>query len=210
MIQIFLVIGLALVFTRYYTSDGDKRKLMFIVAFFFVMPFYFAWLNSDLRNNEVFDAYISWAALPIVIAVLATSVSTVYNKINVETIFKRFMFFVGFSILCSIVSIFVDTNLDVILLSGVSLVAIIFSIYSVLVHKTLSNLLFLFSLLSFMSAAIMGQFNYDAGAIFCAHAIAVLFIYFVFYFSMKTGKYISPVFSIQKKLDKANELIKIL
>jgi len=208
-IQLFLVIILALIFTRYYTLDGDKRKLMFIIALLFVSPFYFSWINSDLTNNVVFEKFTSWAALPIVIAVLATSVSTVYKRIKVETIFKTFMLFVGFSVLCSIVSIFVDNNLNTILLSGISLVAIFFSIYSSLVTKELSNILFSVSLLSFMSAALMGSSNNNVGALFIAHAVAVLCIFLVFYTSRKSGKFISPFFSLQKRLDEAYELIKI-
>ena len=97
--QFFLIIGLTLVFTRYYTLDGDKRKLMFIIALLYASPFYFSWINKDLSNVIVFEKFTTWSALPIIFAVFATTVSSVITRINPETTFKMFLFWVGLSFL---------------------------------------------------------------------------------------------------------------
>jgi signal transduction histidine kinase len=209
MIQIFLVIALAIVFTYFYCLDHDKRKLMFVIAFLFVSPVYFTWINEELAAVALFEKFNAWSALPIVFAVLVTLLSTFLESVKVETLFKSFLIVVGLSTLFTSVSLFVVNNWGTILISAIASVAIILSIYASVKSKELSNVMFLFSLLSFMAGGLMIGFSYPVGAIFIVHSTAFLFIFLVFFSARKDKNSLSPFHVIQKKLNTANELIKI-
>jgi hypothetical protein len=208
MLQFFFVIVLTVLFTRFYCQDKDKRKLMFIIAFLFVSPAYFGWINEELQSVLAFEKYNAWSALPVTFAVLTTSLSTLNKNINPDALFKTFLGVTGISVVLSTVSVFVENDVGTTVLISLALVAIGLSVYACVKSKKMCNGLFVCSLLCFTAGGLMIRFSFPVGLAFVTHATAFLFIFLVFYFAREGDNKLNAFFAVQKKLDKANEVIK--
>ena len=131
-ILIALSLIIILGFSYLYNKDKDKRKLMFIVAFFFVLPSYTTWIQPALKENYSVQSFLQWAPLPIISATFITALSATFNWKEFNKPFKGFVGTLLTSILMAVLPFPAEYLLYTVLIQFSSLILIGLLAYLVL------------------------------------------------------------------------------
>ena len=185
-----------------YNKDRDKRKLMFLLAFFLVYLKHISNLAFWGDNDYIINNLSDWAPFPMICAFLIAAVSSTCKINNFDKAFKAYLVsFVATIIL--IVTPIPSNAITSVIVPLLSASVIIVAIVSTVLNRELPNLMFLCSVLALVAVDIIRNLIDSSSnvLIFC-YLISHFFLFLVFITSRNSNSNnISPFFSLQKRLE---------
>ncbi len=188
-----------------YRKDRDKRKLMFMLAFAFASLTFLLKIQPEWRSVQVIERLYYWGSLPVLSSVLIAVLYSLLKLENFDKPFKAFLFTLAISLFLLVAPVPVQP-LRRLLADGVGTIVIILSIYLILKRKEISDLMFLFSMLCFVSGGLGLARGSGEEFIVFSYIFAYGFIGLVFLTSKEsTGRGVASFFALKQELEKTIE-----
>lgn len=185
-----------------YNKDRDKRKLMFLLAFFLIWLKHssslIGWWHNDLVTNNVTD----WAPFPMLCAFLIAPLCSIFKRINFDVLFKGYLI-AFFATVVLMFAPFPSDSLTVIIVPIFSTSVVVVSIVSTVINRQLPNLFFLGSIFCIVGVEIFKNVveSPDIFLIFW-YVLSHVFLFLVFITSRNhNSDDISSFFSLQERLE---------
>jgi PAS domain S-box-containing protein len=146
-----------------------------------------------------------WGSLPVLSALLIAVLSSLLRLENFDKPFKAFLFTLAVSLFLLFAPVPVQPFRSI-LANGVGVIVIILSAYLILARKEISDLMFLFSMLCFVSGGLgLARGSGEEFVVF-SYVFAYGFIGFVFLTSKESmGGGVASFFALKKELEKTRE-----
>ncbi|MBS3801575.1 MAG: hypothetical protein KGY65_02365, partial [Candidatus Thermoplasmatota archaeon] len=192
--------SLSIYLLNLYIKDGDKRKLIFILAFFATTISYgYTVLEAfQIQTGALGLRFFDWTSVPIIIAVFIAANDFILKPTNYNLISKGFLFFTIFSFLIPffpINTIAISTYLRMFVAIEINLVAL----YGFIKTRNPSFILFILSMISLSIGGMSFLIEENITGIF-GNAVGMIFLGLIFFIPQKEQHGISAYFSIQEKL----------
>jgi len=182
-----------------YLRDGDKRKLMFMLAIFFTSLYYLPRMQTTGESIWIVERASDWSSLPIVSAVFIAVLSSLLDLENFDKPFKVFLFVLAASLAMVIIPLPV-TSMPFLYFGVIA--AITVSIYLYFKKRGTSVLMLFLSTCCFMVSALVKMSGTVELAVF-AEVVANVFLVLVFV-TPKEGikEDVGSFFALKKELEK--------
>jgi len=198
-----LAAGLGYVYLR----DGDKRKLMFMLAIFFTSLYYLPRMQTVGESIWIVERASDWSSLPIVSAVFITVLSSLLNLENFDKPFKAFLFVLAASLVMVVVPLPV-TSMPFLYFGVIA--AITVSIYLYFKKRETSVLMLFLSTCCFMVSALVKMNGIVELAVF-AEIVANMFLVLVFVTAKESIKEdVGSFLALKKELEREKEKFQTL
>jgi len=185
-----------------YLRDGDKRKLMFMLAIFFTSLYYLPRMQTAGESIWIVERASDWSSLPIVSAVFIAGLSSLLNLKNFDKPFKAFLFVLAASLVMVIVPLPVASM--PFLYFGV-IAAITVSVYLYFKKRETSVLMLFLSTCCFMVSALVKMNGLLELTVF-AEIVANVFLVLMFVTAKESIKEdASSFFALKKELEREKE-----
>lgn len=200
-------IGITIHLLYLYKMDGDKRKLMFGIAFLIAIftHLYAATGIHDTTNESLlFKNLYYWASLPILLAVFCAVHHTLLKLKQFTLFFHSFIGSVVFSLLFIMLLPFPAEGFisPVVIAVGVEILAV--SLLLFLMRRGLTDLMFLLAFVCFMGAGISTAQGLEQYFQIFSFFIGYTFLLMIFVYPEPSGtekrKGIADIFALQKRL----------
>jgi signal transduction histidine kinase len=204
-----LAMLLTVFFSYIYRKDGDKRKLMFMLAFAFGSLSFLPMMQTGLENIWIMERLHSWSPLPLLSALLIAVVSSLLRIEDFDKLFNAFLFTVATTIFMIVVPLPVK-SLHTILYQGISIIVVVVSIYLILTRREFSDLMFLLSMVCYISGGLGMMGGLGVEFVVFAFLFAYVFIALVFITSKESAEIgIASFFALKTELEKTKEKLRI-
>lgn len=197
---------LTTVFGYFFCKDGDKRKLMFMLAFISALLSYLVRAHEGWENIAVMEKTYYWSPLPMLSAVLIAALSSLWKLENFDKPFKTFLLILATSMLLIALPFPPKSPIRAFLFQSMSTITVGVLIYLVLTRRKTSDLMFLFSMMCFISSGLgMAKGLAIEFSVF-ADILAYVFLGLVFVTSRDSEKgSISSFFVLRRELEKVQK-----
>mgnify|MGYP006285920647 FL=1 len=203
----FLSIFLSLYLFRLYYKDRNKRKLIFVLAFFAttISYFYLVFEAFNIETGALGLRFFDWTSVPIIIAVFIAANDFILKPTNYNLISKGFLTFTILSFLIPFIPIntlVISTYLRMFVAIEINLVAL----FGFIKTRSPSYILFILSMISLSIGGMSFLIGEDVTGIF-GNAVGMIFLGLIFFIPQKNQHGISAYFSIEEKLKDAKKAL---
>ena len=203
----FLSIFLSLYLFRLYYKDRNKRKLIFVLAFFAttISYFYLVFEAFNIETGALGLRFFDWTSVPIIIAVFIAANDFILKPTNYNLISKGFLTFTILSFLIPFIPIntlVISTYLRMFVAIEINLVAL----FGFIKTRSPSYILFILSMISLSIGGMSFLIGEDVTGIF-GNAVGMIFLGLIFFIPQKNQHGISAYFSIEEKLKDAKRAL---
>ena len=143
---VILSLILTVFFTYLYLKDKDKRKLMFIITFFFVILGQIPLIIPRWYELQILPNLHIWIGLPSISGLFIASLSSIFREKDFKKSFNLFAIITSITVLIIILPFQIDLN-NYAIYTGLSITMIFSSLFMVLTSRNLPNLMFLFMII---------------------------------------------------------------
>jgi len=193
-----LAMLLAVFFGYMHRKDGDKRKLMFMLAFAFASLSFLPKMQTVWESIQIMERLYSWSSLPMLSAVLIAVLSGLLKMEDFDKSFKAFLFTVTTSIFVIVVPLPVK-SLRPLLFQGISITVVVMLIYLIVTRMEISDFMFLLSMVCFISGGLGMARDFGVEFAVFAYVFAYVFIALVFVTSKESVKGVSLPFLLSEE-----------
>lgn len=202
-ITVFFAAGFGYV----YRKDKDKRKLMFMLAFFFSTLSYLPLMQPKWKYLWIMEGFLYWGPLPIVSAVSIAVLSSLLKIEDFDKPFKAFLFILVLSASLTVIQLPV-TPTPFLWIGAITTIGV--SMYLYLTRKRVPDLIFLLSMVCFSLGGMGAARDLEVEFTVFAHVFAFVFIALVFLTSKESvTESISSFFALKRKLEQTQEKLRI-
>lgn len=203
----FLSIFLSLYLFRLYYKDRNKRKLIFVLAFFAttISYFYLVLEAFNIETGALGLRFFDWTSVPIIIAVFIAANDFILKPTNYNLISKVFLTFTILSFLIPFIPIntlVISTYLRMFVAIEINLVAL----FGFIKTRSPSYILFILSMISLSIGGMSFLIGENITGIF-GNAVGMIFLGLIFFIPQKNQHGISAYFSIEEKLKDAKRAL---
>ena len=188
-----------------YHKNGDKRKLMFTLAFAFSSCYFLAKIQTGWEVIQRFDNFFTRSVFPLIWALLIAVFSSLLKLKNFDKPFKIFLVTLTASIFMMIVPLQINP-LQPFIFSSMSFIVIVVSSYLYLTRREFSDIIFLLSVICFTSGGVGASFNLGIPFAVFSFTLAYILMASVFMTSRESESGgIATFFSLENELAKTQQ-----
>ena len=204
-----LAVLLTVFFGYMYHKDKDERKLMFVLAFALASLAFLPKMQAGWESMQIAERVYMWSPLPILVGMVIVVLSSLLEIKGFAKPFKAYLFIFVTSILMIVIPIDLS-YLHSPIFTGGSVIVLAVSSYLITVRREISDLMFLLSMICFISGGLGMSSNLSVEFCVLAYIFAYVFIALVFT-TTKEGPEsgISSFFALKRELEKTREALKI-
>jgi PAS domain S-box-containing protein len=177
---VILSLILTVFFTYLYLKDKDKRKLVFIITFFFVILGQIPLIIPRWHELQILPNLHIWIGLPSILGLFIVSLSSIFREKDFKKSFNLFAIITSITVLIIILPFQIDLN-NYAIYTGLSIAMIFSSLFMVLKSRNLPNLMFLFMIIFYdLSEIALNVLMLDPEFIILSFTCAHIFMSLVF------------------------------
>jgi len=199
----------ALFFSYLFQRDKDKRKLMFLLVFFYSFFIRVPAMIPGFENAQIQSKIADWGPLPVISAILIAILSNLLRQKEFRKPFKIFLFILATSAVMMVLPLPVSPQPEL-LYPVISAVTIVASGYLIWRRRKVPDLMFLLAMVCFTLAEVKGIMGSGIEFVIFAYTCAHMFLALVFVTARENGgSGVASFFALERELEKTQQELEI-